>query len=372
MSSKKLQSFALFAVILLIAAIGAGEMLHKNSVLHSLYASIALTNEPSLRVLGPAEVDFGDQPQRAKLTHTFRLRNDSKSSIQIYEFRTSCRCVATPPKSASELVLAAGECLDVPITFTTGDQQSSATGTLFLFHRRLSDAAGADKIRPLELRLTAKVTAPYVIFPEAIDFGVVSSFSPPDQVRNIEVRGLHGLPPKITEVKTSSDRLTAELIPAGPGVHHVSVAVKLNTQGRTLSCDIHESVTLLLDSETAPRATVQVKAAYRQNAEPTPSAITVDSSVTGDAVKRFRINSICKTDVLHLTSTDVAHIRPRIVETRDDGTVDCEVELSDTAPVPLTGQIQLTLRLMPQDGAAVSESLSIPVYRFTRMHENDN
>lgn len=373
MAATAIRSVALIAIVLLTVSIVAGELLLDGPSLASLLTSSAATDADPLQVFGSPSVDFGEQPQKVELAHTFQLRNVSSSRVRIVEYRSSCSCMATPPQTGAKLILAPGAQLDVPVTFKTGTQQSTANGTLIVSYGNLTETDEVTNISQLALRLTARITPPYRITPDVLDFGSITDLSPAGQTKSFEIIGLGKEPLQVTDIKTSNPWVVAQLKPSDPATSRYSIDVSLNAQAlTTASRQIRDAITLSLSSEVSPIAYVQVKADYRPSVECSPTSLTVSSSVGGTVKRGVRIVPACKAEVLELISTNPESIRPRIVSTNEDGSINCEVELADSAPRPLAGALQVTMRLMPDDSRTLTREVSIPVYRFSkeRGHEN--
>lgn len=373
MAATAIRSVALIGLVLATLGIVTGELLLDGPSLVTLFTSSAATDADPLQVVGSPSVDFGEQPQKAELAHTFQLRNVSSMRVRVVEYRSSCSCMATPPQTGGKLILAPGEQLDVPVTFKTGTQQSTATGTLIVSYGNLTETDDAINVSQLALRLTARITPPYRITPDVLDFGSVTDLSPAGQTKSFEIVSFGKAPIQVTDIKTSNPWIVARLKPSVPATSRYSIDVTLNAQALTTAArQIRDAITISLSSDVSPIAYVQVKADYRPSLECSPASLTVSSSVSGTVKREVRIVPACKAEVLELTSTNPELIRPRVVSTNQDGSIICEVELADSAPLPLAGAIQVTVRLMPEDRRTLTREMSIPVYRFSkeRGHEN--
>lgn len=356
--------FMLGGIAVAMAMVIVGEALTRNSAVLGLFASSK--SQRSLTVLGSASVDFGEQSQGATLSHTFRLRNDSRSTVQILEFRTSCSCVATPPKTNSELSLAPGNYLEVPVSLSTGDRKSSASGALRLTYCHLPIKDTTIKPSQLELRLSATMALPYRISPEKLDFGTLTDLIPSRQARTIEIVGTLGDPLEIHDVSTTCKQLSVRLASSNPVENRHTIEVVLDAHDLVTSLGLRDVIKLSLSSKVAPRAFVEVRANYRQSVESFPPSITVGSAINGRVTERFRIKPACAAKALRLTSTDAAAISPKMLATNEDGSIDCQVEIADVSPRQLVGAIQATISLAPSGEAIATREMSVPVYRFSK------
>lgn len=325
-------------------------------------ANVADSLPDDLIALESPIFDFGVQPQGERLKHVFTLLNNTRSAVKIIEYRTSCTCVVAGEEEPRNLTIAPGARFQVPLSFTTGNEQSRASGRALVYYRKEgSDSAG--EIGQLALVVRAEVTPDYRLLPEIIDFGVVDGLSVSEPKRVFEVTPAANVDLKITDIRASSDRVSGRLLPEKRHQSYL-VEVALHTSALVASRAVSERIILSTNSKRSPSSIVEVRARYKAAIEADPTSLIIDSSEQGEVDREIRIVTACPARIISVSSADPTKVRPSMDLDRVDGDFVCQVKVAASEGGPINSQLHVTLELQPDDSHSVTRTLAIPVYRF--------
>jgi len=241
-----------------------------------------------LVVLGPVEHDFGEHRQDEVLSHVFSLVNKTAAPVKIIEVRTSCGCLVA---DRIEEPIAPGASVDLPIRFTTGAAQETASGTIQVGYRRVSGSAASSRPEYVILRVRANVTPDYRISPTEVDFGEVDGLAVQQATSIIRVLPAELPDVKISEVHCSGDFLKAKILPKTPDDPAIRVQVNFDGAGFTQSEAINGAVIFSTNSKRVPHALVPVRGKYNAPAEVEPKSIVITSSEQGEVERDLRLTT---------------------------------------------------------------------------------
>jgi Protein of unknown function (DUF1573) len=229
----KLLAFSLLAVLCLMMANFAGVWLAG----HMLAGDQG--NPSGLVVLGPAEHDFGEHRQEEVLTHLFSLVNKTPEPVKIVEVATSCGCLVAERITEP---IAPGASVDLPIRFTTGAAQETASGTIQVGYRKVSDSAASERPEYVLLRVRADVTPDYRISPREVDLGDIDGLAVQQVTRIIRILPAETPDVEVQEVHCSGEFLTAQFLPKTADDPAIRIQVAFDGSRFTRSEAINGSV----------------------------------------------------------------------------------------------------------------------------------
>ncbi len=258
-------------------------------------ASIRNVEQPAetigLVALGPAEHDFGEHRQDEVLTHGFTLVNKTPAPVKIIDVATSCGCLLAEKTEKTQAPIAPGASVDLPIRFTTGAAQETASGTIRVGYCRMSSSAASGPPEYVILKVRADVTPDYRISPKEVDFGEVDGLAVQQAAAIIRIQPADLPDVAISEVHCSGDFLKARVLPKTPDDPAIRVQVDFDGASFTQSQAINGSVVFSTNSKRVPKALVYVRGKYDAPAEVEPKTIVIQSSERGEVERDLRITT---------------------------------------------------------------------------------
>lgn len=121
--------------------LGAGGYIKEN------FSKDALLNPPVAK-FDKVTHSFGTVKQNARVSTTFKISNEGKSTLHIRKTKASCGCTATKPKKT---VLAPGESTTIDVTYSSGTSKGS-------IHKSVTVITNDPKKSKAVLSITANVT----------------------------------------------------------------------------------------------------------------------------------------------------------------------------------------------------------------------
>ena len=322
-----------------------------------------------LIVRGSPVHNFGRCQQGDELTHTFTLVNRTSTPIKVVRLNSSCGCLVA--SDVDGFVKASIPCdaeVTLPIQFTVGGSQDTATARVDVFYQPAGDAvesnsSGQMKLERLSLLVQADVIPDYRISPSKIDFGVIDGFETRQISRTIHITPEALDQVRIRDVRPSVGLLTARVLPGGSDAEGYEIKVCLNfsklNQSQTVDC----SLVLETDSTRLPSVLVPVHAEYRSPVSIAPESIVVGSDEVGEVKKEICI---------------VTSRRSQIREVRSESTtlrIDCDRDQQSQRhslqlwvppcdSEPLDTEVKLEVEILSDASKRTVRSVSVPVYRF--------
>lgn len=318
-----------------------------------------------LAVVGSDSHDFGERGQGELLTHTFSLVNAGRVPVKIDGLTTSCHCVVAGDKELGPTTVAPGARFALPVRFTTGAAQETASGRVRVgYHEVKGGSKEPGQRGSLLLSVRAAVTPDYRIVPAALDLGVI------DGLKSQRVGGTFVVTPgakadvAVREVSSSNPFLAAEILPKRAGADGVEVRVELDVSRLTQSKSVAGAVILSTDSEKAPKSHVQVRAKYQTPAEARPASIVIASAEAGEVRREIKVVTSRPSAV-----QDVRCTAERGVRVESDGGPPAKehrlrVFVAPCHEAALDCELELGLRLFADGGEEVVRTLRVPVHRF--------
>jgi hypothetical protein len=315
-----------------------------------------------LVVLGPAEHDFGRHHQEEVLTHEFTLVNKLPTTVKIVEVKTSCGCLI-PGKIAD--TIAPGERVLLPVRFTTGAAQETASANVLVGYRRVNDTADSGEPQYVRLRVRADIIPDYRITPREIDLGVIDGLAVQQVSRIVRVIPEAAADVKILEVKSLSAFLQAEIVPQDTHGSAVQVKVSLDFSGFTESREINGSFVLSTDSKRVAKAIVYVRGKYKAPAQVVPNVIVIGSNEQGEVARELRV-----------TTSQPARVHKAWCSGDKRSRVVINSELMATEHVlhlfiapcqdkSFDGELHVQVQLFPDGRENSIRTLRVPVHRFS-------
>jgi hypothetical protein len=320
--------------------------------------------DPSgLIVVGPEEHDFGKHYQDEVLTHDFPLVNKALTPVQIVEVSTSCGCLVAENVKES---IGPGESVSLPIRFTTGAAQETASGNIRVAYREVDDSAASGQPKYVSLRVRADVIPDYHISPKALDFGIIDGLAV-QQVSRIFRVAPEAMPDmEISEVHPSNAFLGAKILPKEADGSAFSIAVTLDASRFTHSESFSGSVVFSTNSKRVPKAIVYVRGKYNAPAQIEPNMLVIGSDERGEVERELRIKT---THPARIHSVRCAEDKRARIEF-DNRLVAQEhvlhMLIAACQEKPLDCEMQLQLELFTDGGRSTFRTLRVPVHRFSQ------
>jgi len=319
--------------------------------------------DPSgLNVVGPEEHDFGKHYQDEVLTHDFTLVNKALKPVQIVEISTSCGCLVAGNVKES---IAPGESVSLPVRFTTGAAQETASGNIRVAYREVDDTASGQP-KYISLRVRADVIPDYRISPKEIDFGAIDGLAV-QQVSRIFRVVPEAMPDmEIQKVHSSNAFIGAKILPKEADDSSFRVEVTLDASRFTHSESFSGSVVFSTNSKRVPKAIVYVRGKYNAPAQVEPNMIVIGSDERGEAERELRVKT---THPARIHSVHCAEDK-RVCIKLDNQLVAQEhvlhMLIAACQEKPLDCEVQFQLELFTDGGRSICRTLRVPVHRFSQ------
>jgi len=315
------------------------------------------------------EHDFGERHQGQELAHTFLLRNQGATSIQIIRVMSSCRCLAVGEdgRAPDTTIPPFGE-LPVPVRFTTHSAQGLTAGRLNVFYRLESESAESPPQRFVSLQVRADVIPDYRITPRAIDFGEIDGLSAQHVVRTVRVVPEGSKRVTVRQVRTASPLLTCRLLPRSVDDPGYEIEVSVELSGFVGSRSFDGTLVLSTDSKVLPEAVVAVHGRYLAPAAIEPPTVVIGSDEEREVTRYLRVSTHRPSTIRSVTS------RTSAICAEYDGQKPSQEHRIRLVVAPcsqqaLNDEMRIELDLFPAGGSSLVRTLSVPVHRFLRERE---
>jgi hypothetical protein len=315
--------------------------------------------------LGLPYFDFGEQKQGQTLSHVFTLLNNTSFPISITEYRTSCACVVAQV-AERDLIIPAGETLEVPLSLTITNQNDDASGRVLVFYRKEDGGSrGDDDRKHLALQLHAKITPDYLLSTEVVDFGEIDGLLESNPSRIIRFTPLLDVDIEITGLTASSKSISARLLPAETTEPTRSIEVALLSSAFDARQEISERIILSTTSKRSPKSVISVRAIYNAPVEISPASVIIESSERGEVTRDIHINTAYAVRVLSASSSDPDAVSVSVNPNSVGNSVLCHVAIAPPTKSRVTNcQLHFIVELLPEGRERVIRKASIPVFRF--------
>jgi len=319
-----------------------------------------------LVVVGPAEHDFGEHHQEEHLTHVFTLVNKTLAPLKIVEVSTSCGCLVA---KKNEEPIAPGASVDLPIRFSTGAAQETASGTVQVGYRKVSDLAASDRPEYVILRVRAAVTPDYRMSPAEVDFGEINGLALEQATRIISVLPAKMPNVEINEVHCSGDFLMARILQKTTDDPAVRIQVSFDGSRLTHSQSINGSVIFSTNSKRVPKAMVYVQGRYDAPVQIEPKAIVIESSERGEAERELRVATSQSSRIRSVQRASDKGVR---IEGDNQLVAREHVLRAFVAPCQekaLDCEVKVEVELFTDKKESIIRTLKVPFYRFSQKGE---
>jgi hypothetical protein len=317
-----------------------------------------------LIVLDSEEHDFGTCKQGEALRHEFTLQNAGRMPVKIVEVKTSCGCLVAAQVVGS--TVPPGDKLALPVGFTTGGAQETASAGVLVGYRKGDEPTDAGEPKYVHLKVRASILPDYRISPREVDFGLVDGLAVQQVDRVIRVEPVAVADVKLLEASSSNPFLHVQVLPKDSHGCVVQVKVSLDVSGFTQSRPFTGSVVFSTDSKRVPKAVVEVKGQYQAPVEIQPDAIVIASDERGEVERQLQLKASCAARVRQVRFSGDEGIR---IEFDRELVAQKHVFHLFVAPCkegrPTDGELEVDVQLLG-NGASTFRTLRVPVHRFSQ------
>lgn len=313
--------------------------------------------------------NFGRRHQGEELWHTFVFTNQMDSSVEIIKAVSSCSCtVVGEDGRLPDTAIPPHGTLRIPIRLHIGSAQEVASGRIVVFYRLDTDPADLRPKRFFHLHLRADVIPDYRITPRELDFGEIDGLSTqlvtrtlcvtPDAAKNVVIK----------QVRSTSDFLSACVLPGSGNSGNYEIKVNLDVSGFAENRSLSGSLVISTDSKQLPEAVVGVRVKYLAPATIEPTMIVIGSDQKGEVARELCISSSQPSRIRTVsTRSDAVHVE-------FDGRQESREHRLRLLVAPchqkaLDSELKIELVLFPIGGNSLVRVFSIPVHRF--LHVGD-
>jgi len=323
------------------------------------------TTAPTIGVVVDSAVhDFGERRQGEELSHTFQITNQTDVPVKILKAISSCGCaVAGEDGVLPDTTIAPHGTLKIPIRFHTGSSQEVASGRINVSYRLETESADPPPRQFLTLQLRADVIPDYRITPRELDFGEIDGLSTQRATRTLRVTPEAAESVAIRQVRTTSDFLTARVLPKEGDDSNLEIEVSLDVSGLAENRSLNGSLVISTDSKQLPDSVVGVRAKYLAAARIDPTMIVIGSDQEGEVAGELCISSSRPSRILAVSSRNDA-IRAEF-DARQVSEEHClRVLVAPCQQETLDDELKIELELLPDGGNRLVRVLTVPVHRF--------
>ncbi|MBA3312560.1 MAG: DUF1573 domain-containing protein [Planctomycetota bacterium] len=317
--------------------------------------------------------DFGEQRQGEELAHTFSLVNQGDAPVKIDGLTTSCHCVVAGDDELGPMTIAAGARFPLPVRFTTGTAQVTASGRVTVSYHEARDGSAAPGQRgSLTLGVRADIIPDYRVSPSEVNFGVIDGLAVQRVSRTFRVVPEAATDVEISEATSSSSFLTAEILPKRPNDSDVEIKVDLDLSRFTQSKSLSGSIILSSDSERVPKSSVPVLAKYKAPAEARPAMIVVGSDEVGEVSREIKVTTSRPARIRDVRSTAADDgVRTERDDRQSASEHRLKVFIAPRRETALDGDLEIELEFLADGGESVVRTLRVPVHRLLEKGDAD-
>lgn len=315
-----------------------------------------------LIVLGSAKHDFGRHHQQEVLTHEFSLVNKLPTAVKIVEVKTSCGCLVAGKLKGT---IPPGESVSLPVRFTTGAAQETASANVIIGYRQVSDSPDTGDPEYLRLRVRADIIPDYRIMPREIDFGVIDGLAVQQVSRVIRVVPEAAADVRVHEVKSLSGFLRAEILPKETHGSAAQVKVRLDFSRFTESRRFDGSFVLSTDSKRVPKALVHVRGKYQAPAHIEPNLIVIGSDEQGEVERELRLTTSQPSRIQRVRCSGDKRARAAFSNEIQANEHILRLFVAPCQEKSFDGELQIEVRLFPDGREKTVRTLKLPVHRFS-------
>jgi len=248
-----------------------------------LSLSLGPATAQDVGVSGPPKIacdaptfDFGNKDNSTSVKHTFVIKNNGVSTLNISRVKPACGCTVA---NISSKVLEPGQTAEITANLSLKGRTGRQTKPMTVY----SNDPAAPQFR---LTLQGTAVSEVTISPTAISLG---SLNEGQQVtREVSIKNSSATPMKVTKVESSNNTVTHELVTIKEGFEYkISVTnSKFLPPGR-----ITDSLTVTTDNPKMPTQRISVYGTVLDKITVSPNPLVIPESKTAPVSRKLYVRA---------------------------------------------------------------------------------
>lgn len=312
--------------------------------------------------------DFGECHQGEELSHTFIVTNQMDVPVKVLKAISSCSCIVAGEGGVlPDTSIAPHGTLQIPVRFNTDARQEVASGRVVVYYRLETESADSSPRQFFDLRLRADVIPDYLITPRELDFGEIDGLSTQHVTRTLQVTPKDAKGTVIEKVSTTSDFITARVLPRSDNNESYEIEVSLDVSGFPESRSLNGSLVISTDSKRLPKAVVRVRAKYLAPVTIEPTMVVIESNQEGEVIRDLRVSSSRPSMIRAVSSRNKA-IRAEFDGRQKSRDHRLRLLVAPCRQKALDDELKIELELLPDadGGNKLIRTFTVFVYRFLK------
>lgn len=221
-----------------------------------------------------ATFDFGSQDNSATVKHTFIIKNDGVSTLNIARVKPACGCTVA---NISSKVLEPGQTAEITASLSLKGRTGRQTKPMTVYSN--------DPAQPqFRLTLQGDAVSEVTISPTAVSLG---SLEEGQQVtRDVSIKNSSTTPLNITKVEASNNTVTHELVTIKEGFEYT---IKVTNSKFLPPGRITDSLTISTDNAKMPTQRVSVYGTVLDKITISPNPLVIPESKTAPVSRKLYI-----------------------------------------------------------------------------------
>lgn len=246
----------------------------------------ATTGTPTISCPQPT-FNFGSRDNSETVKHTFMVKNEGTSTLNINRVKPACGCTVA---NISSKVLAPGESAEITASLNLKGRRGLQTKPMTVYSN--------DPVKPqFKLTLTGTAVSEIGLSPTAVSMGRLEEGQ--RVTKNITLTNNGQTPVKITKIESVSNLVSHEIETVEAGKKYI---IKVTNNGNIPPGRLSDNLVITTDSAKAPTHRVAVYGTVLDKLSITPNPmILTESNVPVNRVLYVRAGSVKSFQVLNAT-----------------------------------------------------------------------